>query len=51
MSERDPSTATIERDLTAIDDALRTGAAAHDDPLARELQELALALQADSPEA
>jgi hypothetical protein len=50
MSERDPSTATIERDLTAIDDALRTGAAAHDDPLARELQELALALQADSPE-
>jgi hypothetical protein len=50
MSERDPGTATIERDLTAIDDALRTGAAAHDDPLARELQELALALQADSPE-
>ncbi len=51
MSERDPSTATIERDLTAIDDALRAGTAAHDDPLARELQELALALQADSPEA
>jgi hypothetical protein len=51
MSERDPSTATVERDLTAIDDALRTGAAAHDDPLARELQELALALQADPPEA
>jgi Domain of unknown function (DUF4349) len=50
MSERDPSTATIERDLTAIDDALRTGAAAHDDPLACELQELALRLQADSPE-
>jgi Domain of unknown function (DUF4349) len=50
MSERDPSTATIERDVTAIDDALRTGTAAHDDPLARELQELALALQADSPE-
>jgi hypothetical protein len=50
MSERDPGTETIERDLTAIDDALRTGAAAHDDPLARELQELALALRADSPE-
>jgi hypothetical protein len=36
--------------LTAIDDALETGAADHDDPLTRELQELALALQADAPE-
>ena len=36
--------------LTAIDDALDTGVAAHDDPLTRELQELALALQADAPE-
>ena len=36
--------------LTAIDDALDTGVAAHEDPLTRELQELALALQADSPE-
>jgi len=36
--------------LTAIDDALDTGVAADDDPLTRELQELALALQADSPE-
>jgi Domain of unknown function (DUF4349) len=37
--------------LTAIDDALETGAASHDDPLTRELQELALALKADAPEA
>ncbi len=37
--------------LTAIDDALETGAADHDDPLTRELQELALALRADVPEA
>jgi hypothetical protein len=51
MSERDRHRATIERDLTAVDDALRTGVASHDDPLARELQELALALQADSPAA
>jgi len=36
--------------LTAIDDALDTGVAAHEDPTTRELQELALALQADSPE-
>ena len=36
--------------LTAIDDALDTGVAADDDPLTRELQELALALRADAPE-
>jgi hypothetical protein len=36
--------------LTAIDDALDTGVADHFDPLTRELQELALALQADAPE-
>ncbi len=36
--------------LTAIDDALDSGVAAHDDPLTRELQELALALKADVPE-
>jgi hypothetical protein len=36
--------------LTAIDDALDTGVAAHDDPLTRELQELALAVKADAPE-
>jgi hypothetical protein len=37
--------------LVAIDDALETGVADHHDPLTRELQELALALQADAPEA
>jgi Domain of unknown function (DUF4349) len=42
-------TATIERDLRAVDAALGNGAATHDDPSARELQELALALRADSP--
>jgi Domain of unknown function (DUF4349) len=42
-------TATIERDLRAVDAALGDGAATHDDPSARELQELALALRADSP--
>ncbi len=36
--------------LTAIDDALESGAADHDDPLTRELQELALALRADVAE-
>src|SRR5215213_106754 len=37
--------------LVAIDDALDTGVADHDDPLTRELQELALALRADAPTA
>jgi hypothetical protein len=37
--------------LVAIDDALETGVADHHDPLTRELQELALALRADAPEA
>src|SRR5918999_1451380 len=41
-------TATIERDLRAVDAALEDGAATHGDPLARELQELALALRADA---
>jgi Domain of unknown function (DUF4349) len=50
MSEHDPRTATIDRDLAAIVDALAAGAAGHDDPVARELQELALALRADAPE-
>ena len=36
--------------LTAIDDALDTGGATDDDPVTRELQELALLLRADSPE-
>jgi hypothetical protein len=43
-------TATIERDLGAVDAALEDGAATHEDPLARELQELALALRADAAE-
>jgi len=37
--------------LTAIDDALDTGVAADDDPLTRELQELALVLREDAPQA
>ena len=47
------STATIERDLHAVDAALHAGAADHDDPLVRELQELGLVLRADAdqPEA
>ena len=36
--------------LTAIDDALDTGVATDEDPLTRELQELALTLRADAPE-
>src|SRR4051794_7754413 len=36
--------------LTAIDDALDTGVATETDPVARELQELALMLRADAPE-
>ena len=42
-------TATIERDLRAVDAVLSGAAPAHEDPLARELQELALALKADTP--
>ena len=51
MTHPDDTTATIERDLRAVDAALDRGAATPADPLARELQELALALQADAPEA
>ena len=36
--------------LTAIDDALETGLAAHHDPELREIQELGLLLRADAPE-
>jgi hypothetical protein len=36
--------------LTAIDDALETGLAAHHDPELRQLQELGLLLRADAPE-
>ena len=42
-------TATIERDLGAIEAALADGTATYDEPPARALQELALALQADAP--
>ena len=42
------TTATIERDLNAVDAALRGGAADHDDPFVRELQELGLVLQAEA---
>jgi uncharacterized protein DUF4349 len=42
-------TATIERDLGAVEAALASGTAAHEDPIARELQELALELRADAP--
>ena len=41
--------ALIERELAAVDDALASGRATHADPLARELQELALTLRADAP--
>jgi Domain of unknown function (DUF4349) len=46
-------TATIERELDAVDAALRGGVADHDDPFVRELQELGLVLRAEAsqPEA
>src|SRR5919106_673459 len=43
-------TATLERDLHAVDAALRDGAADHDDLFVRELQELGLLLQAEASE-
>ena len=43
-------TATLERDLHSVDAALRGGAADHDDPFVRELQELGLLLQAEAAE-
>jgi hypothetical protein len=49
MRKPDASTATIERDLGAIDEALSAGVALHDDPDVRELQELGLALRSDAP--
>jgi hypothetical protein len=42
-------TAIIERDLRAVDAALSGAGASHPDSAARELQELALTLRADSP--
>jgi Domain of unknown function (DUF4349) len=50
MTRPDDTTATIERDLDAVETALTSGAATHEDQDARELQELALALRADAPE-
>jgi hypothetical protein len=50
MRKPEESTATIERDLEAIDEALSAGAAWHGDPEVRELQQLGLALRADAPE-
>jgi Domain of unknown function (DUF4349) len=44
------NTATIERHLDAVDDALRGGAADHPDPFVQELQELGLLLQAEASE-
>ncbi|HKP90815.1 MAG TPA: hypothetical protein VJT75_12690, partial [Thermoleophilaceae bacterium] len=38
-------------DLNAVDEALATGRADAADPSARELQEIALTLRADAPEA
>jgi Domain of unknown function (DUF4349) len=43
-------TATIDRDLAAIEAALASGRADHDLPQPRRLQELALTLQAEAPE-
>jgi hypothetical protein len=50
MRKPETDTALLERDLGAIDEALASGSAAHEEPQARELQELALALRADAPE-
>jgi hypothetical protein len=44
------TTATIERELHAVDAALHGGSADHDDPSVRELQELGLLLQAEASE-
>jgi hypothetical protein len=44
------NTATIERELEAVEAALRAGAAEHHDPFVQELQELGLLLQAEAPE-
>ncbi|HEV2873922.1 MAG TPA: DUF4349 domain-containing protein [Thermoleophilaceae bacterium] len=44
------TTATIERELHAVDAALRGGAADHDDAFVRELQELGLVLKAEAAE-
>jgi Domain of unknown function (DUF4349) len=48
MSEPAGDSATIERGLAAIDEALASGVAGDASPRTRELQELALALHSDS---
>jgi Domain of unknown function (DUF4349) len=42
-------TATMERDLAAVEAALASGVATDENPISRELQELALQLRADAP--
>jgi hypothetical protein len=44
------NTATIERELEAVEAALRAGAPDHPDPFVRELQDLGLLLQAEASE-
>ena len=46
----EPENATMLADLRAVDEALASGAAGAEDIRERELQELALALRAESPE-
>ena len=51
MTHPEPeNTATIERELEAVEAALRAGAADHHDPFVRELQDLGLLLQAEASE-
>jgi Domain of unknown function (DUF4349) len=47
---RTPEDTTVERELAAIEEALESGRTSADDPVERELQELALALGDDVPE-
>ena len=44
------NTATIERELEAVEAALRAGAPDHPDPFVREMQDLGLLLQAEASE-
>src|SRR5918992_1107248 len=49
MSEAE-MTSEIEAELRLVDEALESGAIRSNDPLERELQELALAVRAEAPE-
>ena len=49
MTKPENGAATIERDLEALETALARGSADSEDPAARQLQELALALRAEAP--